>query len=361
MPSSRPRIVFGNSSICNACRYKKSVEKINFKKREEELIKILKANKVHGSKYDCVVPWSGGKDSSYIAYQLKFKYGANPLLVTFSPLIPSEVGVKNRKEMIKLGFDHMIVTPNEKVSSYLSKRFLIERGNPKVAWDAGINSIPIKTAMEKKIKLIFYAEHGESHYGGKILKKDSDKVRDENEIFEHQIGDDPNNWVDDHVSEKDIIPYCLPEKNDLQKSKLKAYYFAYFEKWDVNRNYEFIRKKISFSTHEKKRSPGTFTNFDSLDDHVDSIYYYFQYLKFGFGRCWRDASRHIQLNKLNKKDAINYIKKYDGELDEKDLSKTIKFLNISRLDFFDYIEKHRNENIWIKSGNKFELKFNFKN
>ena len=352
MPSSRPRIVFGNSSICNACNYKKSVEKINFKKREEELIKILKANKVHGSKYDCVVPWSGGKDSSYIAYQLKFKYGANPLLVTFSPLIPSEVGVKNRKEMIKLGFDHMIVTPNEKVSSYLSKRFLIERGNPKVAWDAGINSIPIKTAMEKKIKLIFYAEHGESHYGGKILKKDSDKIRDENEIFEHQIGDDPNNWVDDHVSEKDIIPYCLPEKSDLKKSKLKSYYFAYFDKWDVNRNYEFIRKKINFSTHEKKRSPGTFTNYDSLDDHVDSIYYYFQYLKFGFGRCWRDASRHIQLKKL---------KKYDGELDERDLSKTIKFLNISRLDFFDYIEKHRNENIWIKSGNKFELKFNLKN
>ena len=212
---------------------------------------------------------------------------------------------------------------------------------------------------KKKIKLIFYAEHGESHYGGKVLKKDSDKIRDLNEIFEHQIGDDPSNWIDDMVSEKDIIPYCLPDKKELTKNKIKAYYFAYFDKWDVNRNYEFVKNKITFFTHENKRSPGTFTNYDSLDDHIDSIYYYFQYLKFGFGRCWRDSSRHIQLNKLSKKDAVNYIKKYDGELDEKDLNKTIKFLNISRLDFFDYVEKHRNENIWIKSGNKFELKFNF--
>ena len=217
MPSSRPRIIFNKNGICNACRYKKNIEKINFKKRELELKNILKKNKPHGSKYDCIVPWSGGKDSSYIAYQLKFKFGANPLLVTFSPLIPSETGVQNRVEMIKLGFDHLIITPNAKISSYLSKRFLKERGNPKVAWDAGINSVPIKIALEKKIKLIFYAEHGESHYGGKILKKDSDKLRDMNEIFEHQIGDDPKNWVDNIVSEKDIIPYCLPRNKNSKK------------------------------------------------------------------------------------------------------------------------------------------------
>ncbi len=355
MPSTRPRIMFAKTGVCNACQYKKENIKIDYEKREEELRKILKKNKVKGSKYDCVVPWSGGKDSSYVAYQLKFKYGVNPLLVTFSPLIPSQVGKHNRKEMIKLGFDHIIVTPNEKISSYLSKRFLIERANPKVAWDAGINSIPIKTAMEKKIKLIFYAEHGESHYGGKILNKNSDKIRDINEIFEHQIGDDPKNWIDNIVAEKDIAPYCLPEKKEFNKNKMQAYYFAYFDSWDVNRNYEFIKKKINFKTHEKNRSPGTFTDYDSLDDHIDSIYYHLQYIKFGFGRCWRDASRHVQLNKLKKDKAIKFINEYDHELDDYDLSKTLDYLKMSRIEFFNIIEKHRNKKIWKKSGNKYKL------
>lgn len=354
MPSTRPRITFDASNICNACKYKKKQKKINFKKRKNELENILKK---HRSKkgYDCIVPWSGGKDSSYIAYQLKFKYNMNPLLVTFSPLVPSRVGEHNRKELIKLGFDHIIFKPDQKISSYLSKRFFVERGNPKVAWDAGVNSIPIKIAIEKKIKLIFYAEHGESHYGGKILDKNSEMLRNLDEIYEHQVGDDPINWLDEQVSEKDIIPYLMPNKEELSKKNIKAYYYAYFDDWDVDNNFNFIKKKINFKCHEDNRSPGTFTKFDSLDDHIDSIYYFLQYIKFGFGRCWRDASRHIQLNKLNTKDAIKLIEEYDGEINEKDLDKTLNFLKMSKIEFHDIVEKHRNNEIWNKSGNSFRL------
>ena len=355
MPSSRPRINFNNQGVCNACNYKKKFIKTKLAFKEQELKKILKKNKSKNSKYDCIVPWSGGKDSSYIAYQLKFKYGANPLLVTFSPLIPSSVGEHNRRQLIKLGFDHIIITPNQKVSSYLSKRFLIERGNPKVAWDAGINSAPIKTAIEKNINLIFYAEHGESHYGGKILKKDSDKLRDLNEIFEHQIGDDPRNWVDKNINEKDLIPYTIPDFNEVKTRKIQAYYFAYFDEWNVKRNFEFIKKKIDFKCDKNGRSPGTFTSYDSLDDHIDSIYYHLQFLKFGFGRCWRDASRHIQLGQINISEAINFIQKYDDELNEYDLSETMKFLKLSRIEFFEILEKHRNKEIWKKAGNKYSL------
>ena len=180
-------------------------------------------------------------------------------------------------------------------------------------------------------------------------------IRNLDEIYEHQIGDDPSNWCDDVLGEKDLIPYKIPNLKEIKKNQVMPLYFAYFDNWDVNRNFEFLRKEIKFETHENNRSPGTFTNYDSLDDHIDSIYYYFQYLKFGFGRCWRDASRHIQLDKLSKKKAIDHIKKFDGELDSVDLEKTLKFLNISRIDFFDFVEKHRNEMIWKKSGNKFEL------
>ena len=74
MPSSRPRIIF-DKKICNACKYKNSRKKIDYKKRDTELVKILNKFRSKKDDYDCIVPWSGGKDSSYIAYQLKFKYG----------------------------------------------------------------------------------------------------------------------------------------------------------------------------------------------------------------------------------------------------------------------------------------------
>ena len=101
----------------------------------------------------------------------------NPLLVTFSPLIINNVGNHNREELIKSGFDSIFFRPNQKISRLLSKRFFVERGNPKVHWDAGINAIPVSMALKFNIKLLFYAEHGESEYGGRVLDEEKKKVQ----------------------------------------------------------------------------------------------------------------------------------------------------------------------------------------
>ena len=91
--------------------------------------------------------------------------------------------------MLNIGFDHILFNPNQFVAKYLSKRFY-RRGNPKVAWDAGINVAPVLVA-EKFDIYNFYAEHGESEFGGKVISKEHQRTRDLSEVLEHQIGDDP--------------------------------------------------------------------------------------------------------------------------------------------------------------------------
>ena len=87
--------------------------------------KILDEIRSSDGSHDCIVPWSGGKDSSYIAYLLKFKYKMNPLLVTFCSINFNKIGEHNRMKMIELGFDNLVIKPNQKISSYLSKDFLL--------------------------------------------------------------------------------------------------------------------------------------------------------------------------------------------------------------------------------------------
>ena len=361
VPNSRPRITFDQNGICNACNYLALRKKINWKERKDELKEILNQNRSKKGNYDCIVPWSGGKDSSAIAYKLKFEYKMNPLLVTFAPLIPTEVGFKNRESLVKLGFDNYYFRPNQNASRLLSKRFFIERGDPKVHWTCGIKSIPLKVAIEKKIPLVFYAEHGESHYGGNPLHEKSSMLLDLDEVYENNIGDDSKNWVDGQISQSDIQPYLLPEQEELEKAKIKPYFFAYFDKWNVQANYEFIKKKINFTTHPKGRTPGTFTNFDSLDDHIDQVYYYMQYIKFGFGRATRDASRQIQNDLINKKEYLEYVKKYDSEVTTDDILHFCSYADISLAEFPEIVDKHRNSEIWKKTGNGWELKFNLNN
>ena len=354
--SARPRISFDDKGICNGCNYLDKRKEDDYKKKGEELKSICDSYRSKNGYYDCIVPWSGGKDSSSIAYKLKFEFKMNPLLVTFAPLIPSEVGYKNRENLVRTGFDHEYFRPNQKVSQLLSRRFFIERGDPKIHWNAGIHSTPLRVSIEKKIPLIFYAEHGDSLYGGNPLNADASKLKNLDEIYENLIGDDPRHWIDEEISQNDIFPYTLPDETLLKKNKTTAYFFGYFENWNVHKNFEFLKSKINFFTHPDGRTPGTFTNFDSLDDHIDQVYYYMQYIKFGFGRASRDGSRQLQHGIINKKQFIENVIKYDSEIPSKDIARFCEYINISSTKFSETVDQHRNKEIWKKTANGWDLK-----
>ncbi len=361
MPNTRPRIIFDNMGVCNACLHSEKKKIIDWDDRKQNFLKLVdkikKDTKSKKLNYDCIVPWSGGKDSTSIALKLKFTYGLNPLLVTFSPLMINECGEFNRNELIKLGFDAIFINPNKEVSRKLAKRFFLERGNPKVAWDAGVNSGPIQMALKYNISTVFYAEHGESEYGGLVLDNESEKKRDLREVIEHQIGDYPENWVSEDINLKDLTPYIYPPNDQISKNKIHAYYFSFFFKWSMLDNYNYVKKKLpNFKTNPNGRTEGTFTNFDSLDDKIDCIYYYMQYIKFGFGRATRDSCRMIQNNQMKRDEAIKLAKQYDGEFPIKDFEEVLKYLDINNDEFEEIVNKHRNQEIW-KTGrnNKWEL------
>ncbi len=360
-PNTRPRIVFNNKKICNACVNAKQKLVVNWKTRKKQFLDIIKKikrnTKQNQNKYDCIVPWSGGKDSSSIALKLKFEFGLNPLLVTFSPLIPNQVGQDNREEILKLGFDNIFFRPNQKISRYLSLRFLTERGNPKVAWDAGVNSLPVQVAINYNIPYIFYAEHGESEYGGLVLSKKNLIYRDSREVIEHQVGDHPENWIDKTVTKNDLTPYIYPNEKIINNSEIKIMYFGYFFKWSMFENFNYIKKNVpNFNLNREGRTIGTFTNFDSLDDKIDDLYYYMQYIKFGFGRAIRDASRLVQNKHLTRKEAIKLVRKYDGEFPKRDLSNVLEYLNLrNKEELNKIIDLHRNNEIWKKKNNKWTL------
>lgn len=358
MPNTRPRIMFDADGVCNACRYaERKWDDIDWDARRAEFLALLHQYRSTNGTWDCIVPWSGGKDSSAIAYRLKYEFGMNPLLVTFSPQLPTDVGVHNREALVRAGFDHHLLRPDQRVHRHLARRFFLERGNHKVAWDAGINATPVQAAVRYHIPLVFYAEHGESEYGGKVLREDSAKVRNFTEVLEHQIGDDPQNWIDEQVTERDLNPYQYPIADEIRRVGVQAYYFAYFFKWSSFENYEYIKEKIDFRTCPEGRTEGTFTNFDSLDDKADNLYYYMQYVKFGFGRAIRDASRMIQNKQLTRAEGLAFARQYDHEYPARYLPEMLEYLRLTERDFIEIVDRHRNIEIWKQEQGKWVLRF----
>ncbi len=354
-PNTRPRVILDEKGVCNACKNSEAKKSIDWKSRRDEFENFIEPYRSKSGEWDCVVPWSGGKDSSAIAYRMKFEFGMNPLLTTFSPMIPNDVGQINRERIIQLGFDHLFHRPNQAVQRRLARRFFIERGNPKVAWDAGITAFPVQVAARYKIPIVLYAEHGESEYGGRMIREDANKFRSYSEVIEHGVGDDPRNWEDDGIGAGDLNPYLHPDGEEI--GGIVVAYFAYFFKWSILENYHFIKTKIDFAVHPEGRTSGTFTNFDSLDDKIDALYYYMQFIKFGFGRCVRDASRLIQNGQMRREEGLKVSKLYDHEFPEENIAEVLEYLDLERSEFEAIVDKHRNLEIWERNASGWQLRF----
>ena len=92
-----------DNNVCNACNYvEKKFNTIDWKKREEKLLRLLDKYRKSNGEYDCLVPGSGGKDSTYAAHILKYKYGMNPLTSTWPPILYTDYGYKNYLNWLKL-------------------------------------------------------------------------------------------------------------------------------------------------------------------------------------------------------------------------------------------------------------------
>ena len=380
MPSTRPRIVF-KDGVCNACSFAKEKQEIDWDARKKEFLEVIEQYRGSGP-YDCVVPFSGGKDSAAIAWRLKHEFGLNPLLACYGQLIWTGVGRRNLDRVCADGFDILYWRGSQRVSSHLARRFFIERGCPKIHYNAGVNAVPLRTAINFKIPLVFYAEHGESEYGGLVLDPESRRTRNLTEVLEHQIGDDPRNWAIDGISENELTPYIYPEADDIERVGVKAFYFSYFFPWDVYENAELVREKMRFGQAQnwsrvlcedrpdgsrlcwtdnvQKLSPwtspewwgksdGSFEGFDSIDDKIDDIDFFMMDCKFSFGRSTRMASRLIQGGHLSREDGLRLVRQYDGETPKSYFKDCLQYLGMTEKDFWETVDLHRNPELWQKT------------
>ena len=355
MPNTRPRIVFDETGECNACKHSREKQEIDWDARKKEFLEVVERYRGDGP-YDCVVPFSGGKDSAAIAYRLKFEFGLNPLLATYGQLMWTDVGRANFDKVCQRGFDIIYWRGSQSVSRKLARRFFIERGCPKIHYNAGVNAVPLRTAIAFNIPLVFFAEHGESEFGGLVLDRESQRTRNLTEVLEHQIGDDPRNWAIDGIAENELTPYIYPKADDIERVGVKAFYFSYFHKWSIFENYQLMRNHLGF-VGVQPRSDGSFEGYDSVDDKVDGLDFFMMGIKFGFSRCTRIASRLIQSGQITREEGLKLVRQYDGEFPEMYIGDVLEYLSMTRGELEETIELHRNPELWEKVGKKWNLKY----
>ena len=238
--NQRPRITFDENGVCSACNYAEYKKKsVDWGQREKELMVLLDRYRKNNGDYDVLVPSSGGKDSAYIAHELKHKYGMNPLTVTWAPHIYTDIGFQNHQNMIRVGnLDNIVGTPTGDVHRKLTKIAFDILGDPFQPFIYGQTNFPLQTAVRYKIPLIMYGENGEVEYGGDMtnaFKPTRDYKSDHKKHYFSGLS--PEDLINYGVKERDLKPYIAPSNDELDALKTEIHFYGYYKKWVPQENF----------------------------------------------------------------------------------------------------------------------------
>lgn len=324
MPATKPDLKLDENGVCSACRYFENRKNIDWAARKNELITLLNRYKsVNSSNWDCIVPVSGGKDSTYQVIRMK-ELGANPLCVCATTCDLSPIGRKNIENLKQLGVDCVEFTLNPLVRRKLNRIGLTEVGD--ISWPehVAIFTIPVRAAVQFGVPLLIWGENSQNEYGGPAADSENPVLtRRWLEEFGGLLGLRVSDMAGrDGLSQSDLIAFTYPSDTDLKRVGVTGLFLGHYMPWDGYTN-ALIAQANGFTSYHTTVE-GSVVNYENLDNHQTGIHDYFKFLKFGFGRATDIACLHLRRGRMSREDALSLTRKHDGRFPWTYLGKPLK-------------------------------------
>lgn len=309
-PSTKPDLWF-KDGICGACQSFDQRSKYDWSNGRQVLADIIKSNKKN-LQYDCIIPVSGGKDSTYQVWRM-LQEGFNPLCVTAPTDQLTPLGRKNIENLKSLGCDYIEFSVNRAVRRLINRYAFFNVGDIQWPEHLLIYTIPVRAAVLFQIPVIVWGECPQREYGAGRPEDAALKYFDRRVLEEY--GSLNGLRVSDLTSiegvrHSDLYLYEYPEASDVEALGLRGIYLDNYFPWNGISNV-VISQSLGFQPYHENIL-GTIANYENLDNYVHGIHDYLKYLKFGFGRATDVACNLIRRNLLSREDAIQLVRANDG-------------------------------------------------
>ena len=345
MPDTSETLTFDKKNVCSVCNQIDFKNKIDWDERNNQLDILIKKYKGKNN-YDCIVPFSGGKDSTFALWYLVKIKKLKPLVVRFDHNFLRSTVIENTEKTIsQLGVDFYNYKPNFDIVKKVMLESLIRRADFCWHCHTGISSLPIRVGIEKKIPLIFYGEPT-SEYNSFYDYSEPEELDEEkfNKVAnlginaEDMLGMLKERYPDELITENDLKPYLFPSKRELIKNNIKACYLGNYLKWDVKEQVKIIKKELGWKGEIVEGIPQEY-DYEKIECIMQGSRDFIKFLKRGFGRTAHLTSIDIRNNRMSRDKAIDLTKMYDGKK-PKSLEILLKILKISEDQFYDVVTKH---------------------
>ena len=145
--------------------------------------------------------------------------------------------------------------------------------------------------------------------------------------------------------------------HDIESREIETHYMSYYRKWVPQENYYYAVQNTDFEINDKRRD-GSFTRYSGLDDMLEDLHYYMQFIKFGMGRCTWDTAQEIRTGHLERDEGVDLVTNYDSEPPKQFFNEILKYLNLSQDEFWETVNMFRPKHLWTQdtSTGVFSLK-----
>ncbi|MFZ5571685.1 MAG: N-acetyl sugar amidotransferase [Thermodesulfobacteriota bacterium] len=338
MPETQEGIQFDEFGICRACQSSEQKIHINWVEREKALSAILeKARSQAGDNYDCIIPISGGKDSTFQLHVLVRVYGMKPLAVTFSHNWFSRTGWYNLQNALeKFNVDHMMFTPNRDLVNRIARKSVEAIGDSCWHCHAGVGAFPLQIAARFRIPLLIWGESiaessGRASYLNPVRKFDREYFTKVSAKLR------PDQMICDTLSARDLYPFQVPSAEECEKAGIFGIHLGDYIFWDDERQTEFVRDTYGWRETEME---GTYKRYKSAECIMAGMHDFTCYLKRGYGRGTFHASVDVRNGLLTREEGFSLAGEHDPVRPES-LDYFLRITGLSEAEFYDIMEKNR--------------------
>lgn len=330
---------FGVCSVCRQVEFKK--EKVDWQARGEELKKLIARHKGVGT-YDCVVPYSGGKDSVfqlwYIVKELKLK----PLVVRYNhwgyrPLVDEN----NTKVFKQLGVDVVEMTTSFHVVRELMLESLKRRGDFCWHCHTGIYAGVMHMALRFETPLIFWGESTAEYHSWYTFEEMEmvDEKRFNRLMNQGMTADDMYEFLQGRVERRDLWMFDYPKRKDLIKLKVESVCLGNYIEWNTKPQVELIKKELGWKGQDVEGVPPAY-DYEKIECTFQGMRDFAKFVKRGYGRTNHLATIDIRNGALTREEGLALEAEYDGKRPAS-MDWFLDMLQMTEQEFYQILEKHQ--------------------
>ena len=329
----------GTCSVCVQVEHKLGV--VDWGQRAGELVALCAQAQQRNGQYDCIVPFSGGKDSTYQLWYVVTQLKLRPLVVRYNHWGNRAVLERNNARTFKrLGVEVIDFRPNWNVVRETMREALLRKGDSCWHCHTGVYSFPMHMAIMFRTPLIFWGESLKEYQSwlDPTAKEDVDEVRFNRAMNLGMTADDMWEFLEGRVDRRDLIYHTYPPKAQLDKLGVKSICLGDYVKWDTKAQVEIIKRELGWQGDEVEGIPAQF-DYEKIECQMQGVRDWLKFIKRGFGRTNHLANIEIRHGRMERAEGARLAAEYDGK-EPASLAFFLEAIGMTRDEFYEIALSH---------------------